>query len=251
MKKDFNLNRLATTVMWWLSYTSAVGRKYVLSESAIKFPVAEYLQSTANEVELEFGHPKLFMKRFDLFFKNKLGEKNVFEFKYIKNGSTRTIDEKQRIFNDLMRFYLYLEDNQKGYFLICGDHFEFSTNFQFIRLNPVDTDSSLYIKPHNNLSTPPLRQSEGFYTEWFSFDSNNPDKIINLNTANAEYDSIYSSFIAEYLEPYSRKMDGNSLELPDDITTNLIFLSQNDNEPRASFQPYKIGIWEVTKTAAL
>ena len=46
MKKDFNLNRLATTVMWWLSYTSAVGRKYVLSESAIKFPVAEYLLHT-------------------------------------------------------------------------------------------------------------------------------------------------------------------------------------------------------------
>ncbi|MBL7759852.1 MAG: hypothetical protein JNK08_04065 [Sediminibacterium sp.] len=68
--KDVNVNQLATAVMWWLSYTSAVGRNYVLSEGSIKFPASEYLEkSTIDELELEYGHPKLSRKRFDFFFR--------------------------------------------------------------------------------------------------------------------------------------------------------------------------------------
>jgi hypothetical protein len=89
MTNSVNISQLATAVMWWLSYTSAVGRGYVLSESAIKFPVAEYLNHLhLDKIELEYGHPKLYMKRFDLFFDNKMGVRNAFEFKYIKDEST-------------------------------------------------------------------------------------------------------------------------------------------------------------------
>src|SRR3990172_6238027 len=140
MTKEINVNQLATAVMWWLSYTSAVGRNYILSEGAIKFPASEYLErSKTDEIELEYGHPKLSRKRFDLFFRKNAIEDTVFEFKYIKNGSTRTQDEKQRIFNDLMRLHLFLDNtNQKGYFLICGNQSDFIKDFQKIKKEPID-----------------------------------------------------------------------------------------------------------------
>lgn len=58
--KTFDLKQLAGAVMHWLNYTSAVGRDYILSESAIKFPITEYLECLTvdkSEIELEFAHP--------------------------------------------------------------------------------------------------------------------------------------------------------------------------------------------------
>ena len=248
MIKEINISQLATAVMWWLNYTSSMGRNYVLSESAIKFPVAEYLErSTVDNIELEFGHPKLSMKRIDLFFKNGLDENCVFEFKYIKNGSTRTTNEKQRVFNDLMRLYLYLEVSHKSYFLICGDQFEFTSNFESLLLKPTDTEDGSYIKPKVQSSTSTNIQPKGFYTEWFSFNSNNSGLIIDLTTDKADYKSIYERFEHDYKESYKANT-GNTLQLPDNIKTNLIFLSENLKQPNGLFQPSKIGIWEVLKT---
>jgi hypothetical protein len=52
--KEVNMSQLATAIMWWLSYTSAVGRNYVLSEGAIKFPASEYLErSNILDIQLE------------------------------------------------------------------------------------------------------------------------------------------------------------------------------------------------------
>jgi hypothetical protein len=243
--KDFNVNQLATAVMWWLSYTSAVGRNYVLSEGAIKFPASEYLErSKLDEIELEFNHPKLSRKRFDLFFRKNSVENTAFEFKYIKNGSTRTQDEKQRIFNDLMRLYLYLDKSNKGYFLICGNQSDFVKDFQTILTQPKDTTGNLYIKPRQKDSLPKTIQPEGFYTEWFSFDTDKPDKEIDLKTSIDEYKNIYDLFFKEYSDPYLVKTKFD-LTRPDKIMTKLVFLSGNTEQPTGLFQPSKIGIWEV------
>lgn len=100
-----------------MSYTSAVGRSYVLAESSIKYPLAEYLERTNPEnIKLEYNHPKLEKRRIDIYFKSSDDTETLIEFKFIKDKSTRSDDEKQRIFNDLMRLYLSLENGEQCYF---------------------------------------------------------------------------------------------------------------------------------------
>ena len=240
--KDLNVSQLATAVMWWLSYTSAVGRNYVLGEGSIKFPTSEYLErSTVDEIALEYSHPIFSRKRFDLFFKNKNNEKIVFEFKYIKGGSTRKSDEKQRIFNDLMRLYFSLDTDHKAYFLICGNQNDFITNFQRIITNIED-----FIIPKTKDSLPKIIIPEGFYTKWFSFDNNSPDTEIDLSNSEKEYKGIYDLFFEEYEIPHREKMK-EKMQRPDKINTKLVFLSGNIEQPTVFFQPAKIGIWEITK----
>ena len=240
--KDVNVNQLATAVMWWLSYTSAVGRNYVLSEGSIKFPTSEYLErSTIDEIELEYSHPKFSRKRFDLFFKKNTNEKTVFEFKYIKNGSTRTQDEKQRVFNDLMRLFFSLDTDHKAYFLICGNQTDFIKDFQ--RITP---PTKQFITPRKRRSLPKKIISEGFYTKWFSFDAKSPDTEIDLSNSEKEYKSIYDLFFEEYEIPHREKMK-EKIQRPDKINTKLVFLSGNIEQLTGLFQPAKIGIWEITK----
>jgi hypothetical protein len=228
--------------MWWLSYTSAVGRNYVLSEGSIKFPASEYLErSTIDEIELEYNHPKLSRKRFDLFFRKNTNEKTAFEFKYVKNGSTRTQDEKQRIFNDLMRLFLILDNDHKAYFLICGNQSDFIKDFQ--KISP---STKQFITPRIQGSLPTKIVSEGFYTKWFSFDANLPDTEIDLNNNEKEYKDIYDLFFKEYADPHLVKAK-TALQRPDKIKTSLVFLSGNVEQPTGLFQPAKIGIWEIAK----
>ena len=243
--KEVNMSQLATAIMWWLSYTSAVGRNYVLSEGAIKFPASEYLErSNILDIQLEYSHPKLSRKRFDLFFERKKKEKTVFEFKYIKNGSTRTKDEKQRVFNDLMRLSLFLKEDQNGYFLICGNQNDFIKDFQKILARPKGADENIFINPNQKRDKSTNTKAEGFYTEWFSFDLNDSEKIIDLNTSVDDYKKIYNNFITEYSGSYKSKV-GLELTCPDRLKTNLVFLSGSLEDKPDFSQPSKIGIWKI------
>ncbi|MGB3227093.1 MAG: hypothetical protein WBB02_03890 [Saprospiraceae bacterium] len=248
MAPDMNVSQLATAVMSWMSYISAVGRRFILSEGAIRFPVAEYLgQSNADGIELEYSHPKLFRKRFDLFFNVPPDKKLFFEFKYINKGSTRFATEKQRVFNDLMKLYLYLSDKQKGYFLICGSQFEFASSFQTFQISPPSGIGD-YISPRKRTTPPTNITSQGFYTEWFSFDRNITEKEIDIKNSTKEYKEIYDTFLSEFKDPFKRK-DGGNLKLPESLTTNLIFLSEDLKYESKLFHPSKVGVWEIIKKA--
>ena len=247
--KDVNINQMATAIMWWLSYTSAVGRNYVLSEGAIKFPLSEYLEtSNIENLILEYGHPKLSRKRIDLFYQEKqkdsTTENFAFEFKYIKNGSTRTPDEKQRVFNDLMRLHYFNQDKQKGYFLICGGQNDFVSDFQRIKSTPKKVNGKLILDTTTKDTEPDKIVAQGFYTHWFSFDNKNKDVEIDLTTLDDDYKDIYALFFSEYAEPYKTKVKAD-IPKPDKIKTRLVFLSGDIEQPTKLFQPSKIGIWEV------
>jgi len=166
MAKKFDVSQTANILIWWFNYISAIGRNYVLNEGTIKYPFAEYLECLeVDDIQFEFPHPKLSRRRFDLSFTDRNNNNRVvFEFKYIKNLSTKSSDEKQRIFNDLMRINLFSGSNRVGYFLICGEQMDFVSGFQRIK------------KPDKKIPTrtlgasPKPKSAEGFYTEWFSFD---------------------------------------------------------------------------------
>ncbi len=234
---DLDIKNLAHAIMHWLSFTTIVGRKYVLSESAIKMPVSEYLaQKGFEDIQLEYGHPSLSKKRFDLYFKSKSksNTENAFEFKYVKNGSTRKADEKQRIFDDLMRLFLFnSKNNCKSYFLICGSKDEFTADFQKL------SSQSQY--PLARTKNQPLIKACGFYTEWFSFDINNPTKIIDLKNKSIDHKDIYENFEADYQTSFYKKTKTN-LVMPDKINTKLVFL---ESDISINWQPTAIGVWEV------
>ncbi len=245
MEREINLIQLANAVQWWMSYTSAVGRSYVLAESAIKFPLAEYLERlNLKDLKLEFTHPKLSGRSFDLHFEDKNDQKTAIEFKFIKNGSTRKTDEKKRVFNDLMRLSLYIEGTKTGYFLICGAQNDFSQDFQRLLSKPTGDEDNQYITPQVGTSNSVKIEPDGFYKQWFSFDNNEPIKEIEIQVGNDEYGKIYQSFLEDYNKSYKDNME-EDLVLPVKISTKLLYLSQEIENENDFFQPATIGIWEV------
>jgi hypothetical protein len=180
-------------------------------------------------------------KRVDLGFQDNPKNINIaFEFKFIKNESTKDDDEKQRIFNDLLRLHLLSSTSQRAYFLICGEQFEFIACFQRI----IAYQGT--IRTRNRGALPNSSSSAGFYTEWFSFDLNNPDKIINIQTpSSVEYARIYTDFLADYANSYMNKTK-QTLNLPSSITTKLMYLAENSSDDDLNYEPSRIGIWEIT-----
>lgn len=237
----YSESHLASAIVWWLNYISAVGREYIVAESTLKIPATEYLERYYREkIKLEFHHPYLSQKRFDLYFNDTANNiENAFEFKFVREDSTRALLERKRIFNDLMRLHLYLNSsniNKKGYFLICGNQLHFKTSFQNLNLKP-----NFPISPSN--STHVISSKSSFFSEWFSFDINSPDKPINLRNIDKQYSDIYIAFEKDYKNAY-KEATGNSLIVPNTIKTKLKFISERlttSNIP----QTFSIGIWEV------
>jgi hypothetical protein len=239
--KTFEIAHVASSVSWWLNYISSVGRNYIISESALKIPLTEYLEKSAVEnIELEFNHPLFEMRRFDLHFKDSSDKlEKAFEFKYVKEDSTRSVPEKKRVFNDLMRLHFYMGAGKKVYFLICGNQDSFSISFE-----------KLPIEPPRNYGTPKQKNVaaavtlQRFYSEWFSFDLNNPTTTIDLTKKGTAHEEMYTSFESDYAQSYKNATNGKVLSNPASIKTQLVFLSEqftNSNIP----QTIRIGIWEV------
>ncbi len=241
------VKHLGVSIQSWLNYTSAVGREFVLSESSIKLPLAEFIGTKIADTEavkLEFLHPFFFMKRFDLYFERTVEDNNLktaFEFKYIKNGSTLDKVEKQRIFNDLMRLYYFKKlssKNCKVFFLICGTQYEFDQSFQKI---PTYTSA---IKPRQNAPVVQTQMS-GFYTEWFKFDYEDSEQTISFGKDDSVYKPFYDDFFENYEMAYKKQLgDDKSLKKPKEIRTKLIFISE-DNTQKNVPEPMKLGIWEI------
>lgn len=241
------IKHLGVSIQSWLNYTSAVGREFVLSESSIKLPLAEFIGTKVADtdaVKLEYLHPFFFMKRFDLYFERTVEDidfKTAFEFKYIKNGSTLDKVEKQRIFNDLMRLFYFknlTSDNCKVFFLICGTQYEFDQSFQKI---PTYITA---IEPRENTpATSP--ETSGFYKEWFKFDYKDSEQSISFLRENPDYKPFYDDFFESYEKAYKRQIgEEKSLVKPEEIKTKLVYLSDDNNQKNVP-EPMKLGIWEI------
>jgi hypothetical protein len=228
-----NVPHLAAAVINWMNYVSAVGRSYVINEGSIKIPLTEYLEVNSFKPNLEDPHPFFKQKRFDLNFKsNKNTDSYYFEFKYINDDSTRTLSERQRIFNDLMRLHFVKSQNTKCCFLICGMQEYFNISFQNLDINA----------NYNLQSSQNRSNNKKFYTEWFDFLSDK-EMIIDLKNKSDEYSDLYVEFEKKYKTPYEEKTKKTFI-MPTSIKTKLVFLSE---EQKATNIPntYKIGIWEI------
>jgi hypothetical protein len=228
---SIDFEKLINSATYFLSYQDKIGKKFMIDESSLKYPIAEYLTSLemplAN-IQLEFSHPDLKKRSIDLVTTDNSKKKieNVFEFKIAKQV-TKYQPEQKRIFNDLMR--LHLMGKSKGsscYFLIVGTQSDFIQYFRSIVTKRPTT---------NNKDLP---NPEGIYTEWFKFKKGDEQTFDVKSVSGNQYEKIYQAFIKKY----KAKKKGDILELPDKLKTTCIEISPLSREFPT---PYVGGIWKV------
>jgi hypothetical protein len=228
---SIDFNKLIHSATYYLSYQDKIGRSFMINESSLKYPVADYLTSLemplAN-IQLEFSHPDLKKRNIDLITTDNSKKKieRAFEFK-ISKQVTKYESEQKRIFNDLMRLYLMGKSNGcLCYFLIAGTQSDFIQYFRSIVTN----------RPTGNTKDLPI--PEGFYTEWFKFKAGDEQTFTVKSVSGTDYEIIYKGFIKKY----KSKRVGDILELPNKIKTKCIAISALSREFPT---PYVGGIWQV------
>ena len=108
--------QLAKSIFHWLNYHSSVSCSDVLLESAVRFPLAEFIERRLQvPIELETRHPDYDRLRVDFcYYVNDL-KRNI-ELKFLHDYSDREAEFK-RFFDDLVRLALLDGTN---YFILCG-----------------------------------------------------------------------------------------------------------------------------------
>ncbi|WP_345952984.1 hypothetical protein [Mucilaginibacter sp. PAMB04168] len=229
IKIDFN--KLLHSATYYLSYQDRVGRNFMIDESSLKYPIADYLtglEFPLNRIKLEYPHPEFLKRSIDLVTTDASGDgiENAFEFKRAKN-STKYESEQNRIFHDLIRLYLISELGGNGYFLMAGPLADFIQNFQSIP----EARPTGYSKK--------LPDPEGVFTEWFRYEVGKEQKFVVNNASKLNYIKIYQSYLDEYKPIDATK----SLSLPDQIRTECLAISVISTDYPT---PYVGAIWQVT-----
>ena len=103
-------------VIYYLSYQDKIGSDFMIAESSLKYPVADFLTSLEMplaHIQIEYLHPSFKKRHIDLVRIDRAKEKieNAFEFK-IAQPTTRYESEQKRIFNDLISATLLLKIKQ-------------------------------------------------------------------------------------------------------------------------------------------
>ncbi len=235
--KVIDFDKLIHSITYWLSYQERIGRNFMIQESSLKYPVADYLTGLGTPIEyigLEYSHPQLKSRRIDLVTADSPLSYNThkiqvaIEFK-IANYLTKYEPEQKRIFNDLMRMYFVNKNNNtSSYFIICGKHNEFIQNFRSIPTR----------KPTQNTKHM-IPDPDGFYSKkWFGFGKNEEMIFLVEKETNNTYKKIYTNFLNEY----SPRDNSFSWELPKKITTKCIAISRFS---RVNPTPYVGSIWKI------
>jgi hypothetical protein len=238
--KNIDFEKLIHAITYWMSYNERIGRNFMMQESSLKYPVADYLTGLGipiENIDLEFSHPGLKSRRIDLITTNipqsDKGFKieNAIEFKIASNNTKDDI-EKERIFNDLMRMHLiYRSNNTSSYFVICGQQMDFIQHFRSL---PKPKSGTMPTSP----AIQALPSPQGFYTNWFSFRKNTSQTFDVANETNPEFIDIYKKFPEEF----KPRKGINKIPLPNSITTTCLGISAIS---RKYPLPYCGGIWKV------
>jgi len=250
MSNDIFFIHAGSALHSWLNYISSVKRIYVLAENSIKYPISEYIGTKVDpsKIHLDKLHPNLNDRYLDLRFFDEINSQETeiaIEFKYAKLGYTDQKTEKKRIFNDIMRLKLFVEQagNRKGYFLMCGPQIDFIKAFQSIGWSETDKQSQGLPTPKTISTDYDKVNPTGFYTNWFKYKKDETQEIdLRINTD--EIKSIYEDFFDEYKKAFKDGVSETTLRVNNPIT-RLVYLSESLNLKDIP-TPMKVGIWEVT-----
>jgi hypothetical protein len=228
-----NFEKLLHATTYWLSYQDKIGRSFMIKESSLKYPFADYLtglKTPIDDIRLEHLHPDFKQRNIDLVtidLNLPASLDSGVEFK-IANSSTKYEPEQQRIFNDLMRVYLLSANyGSAGYFVLFGKQADYVQFFRSIeRIKPTRSNAS-------------IPDPKGFYTKWFGFKKGETVKF----DVSGETDLIYKRLYANFETEYKPSGSGKSIALPKEITTKCLAHSALSNKYSV---PYVGGIWSVS-----
>lgn len=238
MSRGINFSSLIQSVSYWLCFQARIGRQFMINEGSLKYPIADFFTNhhfPVDNINLEYNHPIFKQRQIDVVLKEKDYLKTIFELK-IASYNTKTIKEKKRIFNDLVRLHFLnkIDENLETYFIISGGYTDFQSFFRNI------SDKKNYFEPSNIVDQ--VKDPSGFYTKWFSFKKDGV-KVIDTQEEDEEYRSIYKNFFKEYeVKEDAVRRWSIQKELPQYITTKCIDISPLDNK---SPLPYLTGIWKI------
>ncbi len=252
MNSDIFIIHAGTALHSWLNYISSVQREYILAENSIKYPVSEYLgtQVDLGKIYLDREHPDLNDRYLDLrFCKNfeNIEFECAIEFKFSRIDYTEQTKEKRRIFHDIMRLKMFVENkaNRKGYFLICGSQLNFIKSFQSIGWNDSDKINNNGLpseKPSTTFDYSKI-EPKGTYTNWFKF--NKDEKLeIDISSTDSALEPIYSNFFDEYDKNFKSGTTKSTIKQRNPIS-RLVYISESSNLVDIP-TPMKVGIWEIT-----
>jgi hypothetical protein len=232
-------------IEYWFRFYQVVGKTDLLNEDSIKFPVVEYLiadgEDSLKNIKLEDNHPVFLSREVDLISKEASGTINYcIEFK-LASKTTMSVQERQRIFDDIAR--LFFANTGKGvptYLIVAGKTIHFLSEFRsVIEKTPGKRGRK---KKKTDTQKLDLQQPCGFYSDkWLSFDMGNPIKFIDIeNETNEVYKNHYKHFKTNYLCG-----ENAALEMPNIIKTILKYTTEIKEEDTTGNIPAMVSIWEI------
>jgi hypothetical protein len=111
--KQVDFNAITHSVTYWLSYQDKTGRGFMIQESALKYPVADYLTGIGIplvEIQLEFLHPELKNRRIDVVTTDNPTDISdyqiltAFEFKMVQVTTKDIPDEPEGFYTEWFGF---------------------------------------------------------------------------------------------------------------------------------------------------
>ncbi len=227
-----NERKMGGAMEHWLGFQDNIGRSFMLNEDALKYPLADYLVNAGgmqiDAIELQRQLPGFPSRHMDLAIVDLESETqpkqiiNSFELKLAKN-ETRGLNEKKRIFNDLIRLHHSKQfASGKCYFIITGKTANFIDDFRLLAKDFSVKDGPM------------------FYEKWFAFDEH---QVATFNVR-AEADNLYKTIYDSFAIEYGSTANGNftPYPLPEAITTTCEFITPTDP---TGLVPYMAGIWSI------
>lgn len=241
-----NLLQAAKGIEYWFRFYQAIGKADLLNEDSIKYPLIEYLVAGGDDsikhIKLEEPHPVFSSREVDLISITASGQVNYcIEFK-LASKLTMQIQERQRIFDDIARLYFVQKKHNVGsYLVVAGKTIDFLSEFRSV-INKTPGKRGPKKKTKDDKPKLRLIDPHGFFSDkWLSFDMDSPIKEIDITVEkDGVYKSHYDRFIAAYTE------DGQpALELPDKISTELLYITEINDEDTNGNVPAMVGIWQI------
>lgn len=211
--------QLAKSIYHWLNYQKSVSRSDVLLESAIRFPLAEFIERRLKAtVDLESSHPVFDRLRVD--FSYVIDKRRNVEVKFLHDYSDREAEFK-RFFDDLVRLALLDGIN---YFILCGSRDLYRDKIlkerKHIEINRIPQDSDE--RPIEDLA------------------DNKFKKILAFSQLGSE--TVFNPFdFYNYIGSHNK----NDRVIPDALNkVNVCLVAKEDDENDGSQVVY---IWKVTR----
>jgi hypothetical protein len=251
---------LGEAIYSWLNYISYISDSNVLAESSIRYPLAEFIERRLHRpVTLEFYHPCVpqpergHKKCIDFVFsklendndientfENKIGEERVYiELKYI-NEDFQYSNEKQRVFNDLVRLALVSSETNDCYFILCGGNEDFC---QFVKGSPEVKKGK--VPTYNGMATP-TKEIRSDYAQWLYLEKTGENEAIMTIDSNSVKSikgtkNYREGFDNEYNHKKDKSNVKNPVEIPKTIYTKRVYISDNSGVS----QKMMVAIWKV------